>query len=333
MKYFRLLLVLCLAVESGYAIAKLADTMEITRIANFVFGTWAYGDGSQSLTETFCAASSNYNNVYTDPPPVKNPPAVHEPYEFKVADLNTPTGFFLYLDSDDTNTGNAKLAIQVEHRDTKDGNSWETLSDDVYDSHAHLGQFKMCKNGKNSQVRLSITTAELEQARAGPYGGTFKATGRGGSSGTKENFQNFLASITIAPIVRINNLSDVSLGTYAGGGDINVEESFCVYSNNDTASYDVTITSPNQDVSDNFFLVNGTATDSVVYTLYFKDNVTPGVGTQVTTGAISGTGNNTANDCGGVDNAKISVNVLDADMSVVPADSYSDTLTVLISPQ
>jgi len=333
MKYFCLLFCVFLTIVSDCANARLADFMKVGRIARFNFATWAYGDGSQTLTQTICIASSNYSNAYSDPPPVKNPPAVHEPYQFKVTDGNAPTGFFVYLDSDDTNTGNAKLAIQIEHRDTKDGNTWETLVDDVYDSHAHKGQFKRCNNGDNAQIRMSITAAELEQARAGVYGGTFTGTGQGGSSGTATDSKNFNARIRVAPIVRINGLADVPLGTYSGGGDINVEESFCVYSNNDTAAYDVTITSPNQDVSGNFFLLNVAATDSVAYTLYFKDNVTAGVGTQVVTAPILGAGNNSANDCGGSDNAKISVNVLDADMSVVPADSYSDTLTVLVAPQ
>jgi hypothetical protein len=332
MKNFCLLLCMFLVIVPMSASARVADTMILERIGRYAFGTWAYGDGSQTLTKTFCTASSNYSNAFSDPPPVKNPPAIHEAYQFKVMDRNTPAGFFMYLNSVDTNTGNAKLAIQVEHRDIKDGNTWETLVDDVYGSHAHNGQFKRCNNGDNSQLRITILSTALEQARAGSYGGLFTGTGQGGSSGTNTSSKNFSATLNVAPIVRIDGLANVSLGTYSGGGDINVEESFCVYSNSDTAAYDVTITSPNQDISGDFFLLNGAATDLVAYTLYFKDNLTPGVGTQVLTAPIAGAGNNSANDCGGSDNAKISVNVLDGDMSVVPSDSYSDTLTVLVAP-
>ncbi len=323
------LMILTLPVRAG-----VADYLNVYNIPNsqLNFGTWAYGDGMQVQTATFCLASSNYNNGFNDPPPIRNPPAVHESYRFKIRDRSAPAGFFLYLGNDDSNTGNAKLAIELEHRDIKAGNSWETLADNVYDSHAHTGQFRGCKNGKNSQLRITITAAELAQARAGNYRGRFRATGIGGSSGTKTDSDNFNARIRVADIVRISNLSNVSLGTYGGGGDINVDESFCVYSNNNTAAYDVTITSPNQDVSDNFYLVNGDVSVSIPYTLFFKDSLAPGVGTEVAAAALPGNGDNGSVDCSGGDNAKISVRVLNLDLSPVPADAYSDTLTVLVSP-
>jgi hypothetical protein len=332
-KFRSLIICLVLLVSAGSAYARLADYMKLGRIPDYGLGIWAYGDGNQSMSMTICAASSNYNNAFKDPPPVKDPPAVHELYDYKVKDRNGPAGFFLYLDNNDANTGNAKLAVRVEHRDTKDGNSWETLADNVYDSHSHTGQFRNCKNGRNSEMRISISAAELEQARAGPYRARLEATGRGGSSGTKKSRRRFNADITVSDIVRVTGLANISLGTYTGGSDINVEESFCVYSNNDTAAYTVTITSPNQDGAGNFLMVNGAATESIAYTLYFKDNLAPGVGTQVAAPPIPGSGNNSASNCGGADNAKLSVNVLSVDMGPVSSDTYSDTLTVRVAPQ
>ncbi len=325
------IVLLCLA---GPLQAKLKDFVKVDKIkkGRFDFGLWAFGDGAQSRSTTICVASSNYDDKFKDPPPVKDPPAVHEPYRFKVRDRNPPTGYYMYLDNDATNTGNARLSIQIQHRDVKDGNSWETLADDVYDSHAHKGQFNKCKNGRNSDIRITISQAELEQARAGRYRASLDAIAIGGSSGTKTARRKFRASIEISNIVRITGLADIPLGTYAGGGDINREEGFCVYSNNSTAAYEVTITSPNQDAAANFYLVNADASASIAYTLYFKDNLSPGVGRKVGTLPLSGNGNNSASDCGGADNARLSVNVLRTEMDVVPADSYSDTLTVLVAP-
>jgi len=66
--------------------------------------------------------------------------------------------------------------------------------------------------------------------------------------------------------------------------------------------------------------------------LYFKSDVTSGIGNQVLGTPLPGNGNNSASNCGGANNAKISVKVLSADMSSASTGSYKDTLTVLIAP-
>jgi hypothetical protein len=334
MKYLTIAFYLCFALLPRDAFAGLKDYMNVYNIpnSNFAFGTWAYGDGGQSLTATFCVASSNYRNAYSNPPPVVSPPAVHEPYDFKVTDRAGPAGYFMYLDRNESNIGNARLSVQVEHRDLLSGNTWVTLSDGVYGNHAHNGQFRNCKSGKNSQIRISILTTELEQARAGPYRVKLTATGRGGSSGTALDSDNFRADITVANIVRITGLADVGLGTYSAFGDVNVEEAFCVYSNSDSAAYNLSVSSPNQDGSNNFYLKTSDLSGSIPYSLYFKSNITAGLGAQVLGAPLPGNGNNSSSNCGGANNAKISVKVLSTAMSGASTGSYKDTLTVLIAP-
>ncbi len=335
MRACKIILVFMISSMASGVSAGVADYFNLYNVPNAAlnFGNWAYGDGGQSKTATFCIASSNYNNAYNDPPPAVVPPAVHELYTFKVADRSAPAGFFMYLDNDDTNTGNARIAIQVQHRDRKAGNAWVALIDNTLDGHTHTGQFKGCRNGKNSQLRIIIANAELEQARAGPYRARLRAIGLGGSSGSVADTDNFRADLRVSSIVRVTNLNNVNLGTYTGGGNINAIESFCVYSNNDTAAYGIQVSSPNQDASDNFYLVNGGLSAAVPYTLYFKADLAAGPGSEVQSAILSGNGNNAAVNCGGSDNSKLTITILASDMNLVPADSYSDTLTVLISPQ
>jgi hypothetical protein len=328
----RLQTLVLLMLLSSPVLAGQVNYVHVGNIVNTDLGVWAVGDGDQIYTEIFCTASSNYNDAYNDPPPVVAPAAVHLPYQFKLRDRNSPPGFFLYLDNDDANTGNATIEVTFEHRDTKQGSGWETLDDDVYDAHNHDGQFRNCNNGDNGELRVTLLEADLANARAGSYRGRFRMTAQGGTSGTKTESDGMRIDVEIAEAVRISAIDNVALGFWDGSGDKFAEETFCVYSNNDNADYEVTITSPNQDAGDNFFLANAGATETIPYTLQFKDDTTPGGGTTVGGTAIAGTGNNSASDCGGVDSAKLSVTVLEADLAVSVNDSYSDTVTIFVVP-
>ena len=73
-----------------------------------------------------------------------------------------------------------------------------TLSDDIYDSHYHEGQFKNCMDGKNSELKMTLTSTELQKAKAGSYSGFFRAGAQGGSSGTAVSTSDFKVSISVA---------------------------------------------------------------------------------------------------------------------------------------
>lgn len=309
-----------------------ADYFNIYNVPNsqLDFGTWSMGMGSQSRTATFCISSSNYNNGYTNPPPVKSPPAVHENYDVRVLSRYANPGYFFYLDRDGNNTGNARFSFSLEHIDTLSGNNWETLNHNIFDSHNHNGQFKACKNGKNSGLRITLSSTQLENVRAGPYRAKLRMEGTGGSSQSATDADNFRADIVVSDIVRASGLSDIAFGIHTPGSDQVGERTFCVYSNNDTAGYNVSISSSNQDAGGNFFLKS--PDDTIPYDVYFKDSTVAGFGTPVGLGAIPGNGNNRASDCGGSNNAKLSVSVSDSDIVPSETGNYSDTLTLLIAP-
>lgn len=127
-------------------------------------------------------------------------------------------------------------------------------------------------------------------------------------------------------------MDNIDLGSWPGG-DINATETFCVYSNNASAAYNVMITSQNQDGAANFSLVNSDGSASVPYALMFNDSAGGGAGATVGGSALSGTGTNNSVDCGGADNAMLTVKIAEPDLASVPADSYNDTLTLVVSPE
>jgi len=327
-----LLSIACMLLYAGGAGAKQADYVDVGRTSNPNFGTWAIGDGTQVSTQVLCTASANYDNVYLDPPPVVSPPAVHEAYQFKVTTLAAPSGYYLYLNGDDTLTGNARMAVQFEHQDTMEPASFETLVDDAYDTHVHKGQFRNCRNGDNSELRMTLTAAELQKAQAGSYSADFRAGAIGGSSGTAVSTSDFNARINVGTAAQVSGLDNIAFGLWSGTGDLTNSDTFCVYSNTAGATYNITITSPNQDASSNFFLANAGATATIPYQLQFKDDLLVGGETTVTGATLSGVGNNQVPDCGGINNARLTVTLLATDLSVATNDTYTDTITILVVP-
>lgn len=300
--------------------------------ATINLGTWAVGDGTQTWSKVNCAASANYSNSFYDPPPwYLNPPAVHEPYQFMLQDLDPPSGYYLYLNANSNNTGNARIPVQAQFEDVKAGTGFQTLSDGVYDTLTHDGQFRSCRNGNNAELQITLPNTELENARAGTYTGHFRGQIEGGTSGTATSSSDFNLLITVANIVRVSGLSDINLGAWSGTGNLSGSTTFCIYSNTSSAGYTVTFLSANQSGS-TFRLANAAGTSFVPYTVQFADSVS-GAGTTVSTAPISGVGNNTQSNCGGVDDAQLNVTVLAANLQGLPPQPFSDTITLQVAPQ
>lgn len=330
---FKLSLIIGFLLLAGNIQARQRNHAQLEAMPDIAFGLWSAGDGSQARTSLVCAESSNYNDQFNDPPPVRNPPAVHLPYNFWLDDRDTAGSFMLYLDGNTANTGNATIQVTMSHRDIKEGTAYELLADGIYDGHFHDGQFRNCSNGDNSELAVTITSAELERSRVGIFTGRMRANIQGGTTGTKTGRnRNFAVSISIANIVKVSALSNIALGAYSGLGNITQEETFCVYSNNAAAAYNVTVSSAYQDGGGNFFLKNAPQTTSIPYLLQFIDSgVLPG-GTVVSTAPIAGTGSNAMVDCGGADNAKLTVTINQADLQASKTDNYNDTLVLLVAP-
>ncbi len=309
-------------------IARPKDYINLGNINNFNFGTWT-GPGSVRQNVNFCVASAN-----DDEKNIKNlpPSASVMPYQVKVESRRgAPGDFYLYLNGDRNNTGNRRIRVTFEHSDQFDGNSYEQLSYDSWDTHSHEGQFRNCPNGNNSSLQLSISSSELAAKVAGQYSNDFVLTAIGGSSGTADDNARFSVDIEVqsSPQVQISSLDNMALGTHAGIGNIYEGENFCVHST--SGSYSLNVSSSNQDGSGNFYLTGGFG--QIPYELFFTDSAN-GPGTvKVTNNTLGGFGNSADQFCNGVDNATLSISIQEQDLQQSNSGFYSDSLTILIAPQ
>lgn len=132
--------------------------------------------------------------------------------------------------------------------------------------------------------------------------------------------------------VRISSLADVDFGAVVSApNDLFID--VCVYST--TGSYDITANSSNPN-GNSFRLANAGATSFITYDLEFN-NAASGVGgtdlnNAVTSGAF-GNANTVADDCGGVDNARLFVEINAGSFNSAPSDAYSDVLTLVVTPR
>jgi len=135
--------------------------------------------------------------------------------------------------------------------------------------------------------------------------------------------------LTILDEVRISNLSDIVLGTFAGA-DLSGNSGACVFRSG-TGNYE--ITADGSGAGGAFELSDGT--NSVPYTVTYDDGTGAAALTSGT--ALTGqTGGDPASDtCATIagDNGSIDVNVLATDMASLPAGAYNGLLTLTVAPE
>lgn len=135
--------------------------------------------------------------------------------------------------------------------------------------------------------------------------------------------------VDIADRVQISGLNDIDFGAYAGAGDLDGSDAFCVYRNG-TGSYNVTISSAGAD-GGNFRLSNGTS--FIAYSVRFNDDADITGGSDVSSGdTLAGTGSATSVTCGGASNASLGVSIAANALQAAPSGIYTDTITLLVEP-
>lgn len=132
--------------------------------------------------------------------------------------------------------------------------------------------------------------------------------------------------------VRISNLTDVNFGGQTSApADKFID--VCLYST--TGSYDITATS-NYGSGNTFRLANAGATNFINYDLEWNDQALGTAGQDLQNGTTSPKFNNantSQNDCGGGVNSRLFVEISGGSFNNAPAGSYSDTLTLVVSPR
>ncbi|PCI50421.1 MAG: hypothetical protein COB51_03350 [Moraxellaceae bacterium] len=154
--------------------------------------------------------------------------------------------------------------------------------------------------------------------------GTLGAT----STGTSD------VSLTIDEKFQISGMDTFSFGSWSGTGDLDANNSMCIYHNGD-GSYKITFTD-NSAMSSGFAVENAADTTEIPMAVRFIANISPTgnalmtYNTPATQAAASA--NIAATNCGGTDNANIQVVLTDADLSGAPAGAYDSEITVLVDP-
>ena len=153
--------------------------------------------------------------------------------------------------------------------------------------------------------------------------GTLGATSQG----------DFVISLAVPDLIRISSLNDQPLA-YTPGSGATVTENFCVYTNAAAGTYNVTATSTGDANNGNtgvFLLQNAGNTATMAYTISY-DTVAPAEGVNNNNGAAGFTANTTAVDCEGTEPTSVVVSVAQSVIDSAAPDTYTDTLTFLVSP-
>lgn len=142
-------------------------------------------------------------------------------------------------------------------------------------------------------------------------------------------------SLTIPALVKISDLDDITLGTLSNiTSNVKGDTQACIYSNSAAGGYRVTVTGSG---TGNAFTVADGSGNDIAYTAYWKDDITAGDGTQLTSGSqLSGQLNadTTSITCANTGkNAKFTVEFGQGALAAAPQGSYTGTATITIAPQ
>ncbi|MFZ5724456.1 MAG: hypothetical protein ACOY33_12460 [Pseudomonadota bacterium] len=137
---------------------------------------------------------------------------------------------------------------------------------------------------------------------------------------------NLIVSLTVPNIVRISNLNDIPLGTYAGV-DMSGSDDVCVY-RNITGNYRITADSTNG--AGAFELEDAGNTSVIPYTVSWgAAALTENTALTGQTGAAT-----TSTTCGGTPNVTVGVGVLATDIEAATVTgSHSDTLVLTLTSE
>jgi hypothetical protein len=144
-------------------------------------------------------------------------------------------------------------------------------------------------------------------------------------------------SITIPSLVQITGLSDIALTPTTISGSVTGNTTACIYSNvvSPLGSYFVTATSAN--AAAGAFRVNngGTTGTYITYSAFWNNSSAPAQTTALTSGTKSAqqTGGSAVSlTCGGTPNANFNISFSSAQIAGAVPNTYTDTVTLLITP-
>jgi len=291
--------------------------LSIDTIPDFNFGTWANA-GSLSATTSVCAASWD-----TTGDKGLN-------YRTLIDNVFSATDYYLYLGGNTAATGNSRIKITFEHKDSFTS-AWEVMSVDSFEQ-PQKGQPPNCPGGNNFQLRVNISSTELSSKLGGEYIGYFSPELKDGNlSATAPSFSVSI-SVGGVPEVKISHLDSINFGQHSGLGDISATETFCIYSSADNGAYRISISSTGQDAEGHYLVATASA-DKIPMAVSFVDNGTGPGTTALTDNFAYGNGDNSDTDCSGGDNAALTFDLQESDLQAASTGQYSEQITLLVEPE
>lgn len=188
-----------------------------------------------------------------------------------------------------------EIPFVIQYRQPS-GGSWTLLDTSSPTAFPTLNeaQFNTCDNSGSSsggqKVRVRVQRADIDDAPAGVYTGTFTLTADPPAGGISQTSLSGNVTITLNEGLNLTKVkSNFSGGTWdLVGNETNRDNSICVWSNNRTtfggsSSYNVTVTTDHG----SFVLMSGS--DTLPYSIYWGSdlqpaNVTVNTGTELTYG-------------------------------------------------
>lgn len=141
-------------------------------------------------------------------------------------------------------------------------------------------------------------------------------------------------SVTIPAIVQISGLSDITLTPTNFSVPVTGSATACIYTNviNPLGSYYITATSSNA-ISGTFRAINGA--NYLSFNAFWNSTSSPTQATPLTSGIKSTQqtgGNGSSLTCSGTPNANFNISISNIQLAGVSAATYTDTVTLLVSP-
>lgn len=170
--------------------------------------------------------------------------------------------------------------------------------------------------------------------------GTSAFAASDGTVGTTSTGSSDL-SITIPELIQISNVADLALNPYTGTGNFSQSDAVCVYSNmtpGASADYHVTVTGGNPPGTQGagFFVGNATTDDSIPFQVYWNDATNATGEVELTHATVENASDfdvwdqDLSNGC--TNNAQFRVFMTEANILLVNAGTYTNSISILLTP-
>jgi spore coat protein U-like protein len=315
-----MVLILICTVSTDDVVAQNLRTLSMETARDYDFGVWADA-GSVSSNQTLCAVAWDSNRSSA------------KRYSTLVRNTLGSSGYYIYLDGDSSATGASRIELHFSHADVLDGNLYEALIENSWESQKERGGAPNCPGGNNSVIKVDIESAELAGKLGGDYIGYFLASIREGNNEASAD-RSFAVTITIGgvPQVKISHIDPIDFGAHSGLGDLITNESFCIYSATANGAYRLSISSSGQDASGHY-LEELSGADRIPLSILYADSGSGAGTTVITNNYVHGNGDSVNSDCSGTDNTTLTLRLAEADLQAAPTGQYSGLLIILVEPE